>query len=133
MKRSVLDSFALLSYLQGEPHGEVVRDLLEQAKAGERQLFCCWVNLTEVYYTIARRLGNSRAAEVLLLLEELPLQFLPADRAISLQAAEIKRQFPLALGDAFAAGAARHLEADVVTGDPEFRHLADLVQIIWLA
>lgn len=133
MKRSVLDSCALLAHLLGEPRGRVVRKLLEQAREGDRLLFCCWVNITEVHYAISRRLGQHRAAEILRILEELPISFLPAGRDICLRAAEIKRQHTIALGDAFAAATALVLEAEVVTGDPEFRQLEGVVSVRWLA
>jgi ribonuclease VapC len=132
MKRSVLDSFALLAYLLGEARGRAVHTLLQQAQKGQRQVYCCWVNLAEVHYTIARRLGEAKACEVLRMIEELPLHLLAADREISLKAAEVKSQHNIALGDAFTAGTALHLGGEVVTGDPEFRRLESLVPVFWL-
>ncbi len=133
MKRSVLDSHALLALLLAEPGGKVVRQLLEEAEHNERKLFCCWVNLTEVYYTIARRMGQRQASEALYMLEQLPLEFVSAEREISLCAAEVKWRHPIALGDAFAVGTALSLGAEVVSGDPEFARVEDLVPVVRLA
>ena len=132
MKQSVLDSYALLAYLQGESSARTVQRLLKEAEAGKRQVSCCWVNIAEVLYVIARRVGAGKAADLLQLLEQLPLHFLPADRDISLRAAEIKRLHPLSLGDAFAAATALSQEAEVVTGDPEFHRLENALPILWL-
>jgi hypothetical protein len=41
----VLDSFAVLTLLGGEPGGEVVARLLWQAQEGEVRLLMTWVNL----------------------------------------------------------------------------------------
>jgi PIN domain nuclease of toxin-antitoxin system len=44
-----------------------------------------------------------------------------------------KAKYPLSLADAFAAATAMLLDAPVVTGDPMFRAVADLVKIRWIA
>ncbi|MGB9775745.1 MAG: PIN domain-containing protein [Anaerolineae bacterium] len=47
-RRYVLDTFALLAYLRGEPGAERVRELLLSARAGESRLSVCLVNYGEV-------------------------------------------------------------------------------------
>jgi predicted nucleic acid-binding protein len=49
-----------------------------------------------------------------------------------LEAARVKAQFPLSYADAFAISTALRSQAMVVTGDPEFRAVAHLVEILWL-
>jgi hypothetical protein len=44
----------------------------------------------------------------------------------------VKAQFPLSYADAFAISTALRSQAMVVTGDPEFRAVAHLVEILWL-
>lgn len=48
------------------------------------------------------------------------------------EAAEVKAWYPIASADAFAAQLAVKRKAPLVTGDPEFRMMADLT-FVWLA
>jgi len=54
------------------------------------------------------------------------------NETLSLTAARIKADFPLAFADAIAAAAAQREGASVVTGDPEFKKIEHLVPIEWL-
>ncbi len=54
------------------------------------------------------------------------------DRSLTLAAAHIKAQFPLAYADTFAVALGRQENARVVTGDPEFEAVESLVAIEWL-
>lgn len=65
-------------------------------------------------------------------LEQLPVKFLAASRQAILSAAHIKARFPVAYADAFAAAAALEHAGTVLTGDPEFRSLEQLIDIEWL-
>jgi len=62
----------------------------------------------------------------------LPLQVVSSSPEILWQAALLKAGYPLSLADAFAAATAMILDAAIITGDPEFRAVADLVEIRWI-
>lgn len=51
---------------------------------------------------------------------------------LTLEAARITADFPMAYADAFAMTTAIREDATVVTGDPEFRAVAHLVDILWI-
>ena len=51
---------------------------------------------------------------------------------LALAAAHLKAHHSIAYADAFAAALALQSSAVLVTGDPEFRHLEDVVEIHWL-
>ncbi len=128
----VLDSYALLAYLEGEPGNELVTSLLEQARTGNRELLMCCVNFGEVMYIVERESGLPKAQEVLAAIEELPIQVIEADRGLALAAAHIKAQSAIAFADCFAAALAQIKKAELVTGDPEFSKIKDIVAIKWL-
>ncbi len=48
------------------------------------------------------------------------------------EAAEIKARHPISYADCFAAATAVRFQASILTGDPEFKKLGDLVQVEWL-
>jgi len=132
MKTVLLDSYAVLVYLQDEPGVARVRELLEGARQGEWRLVVQKINLGEVFYQVWRRAGAAKAEEFLLTFRELPVEILdPADDLIW-AACRIKAEYPIALGDCFAAATARRERAILLTGDPEFEKLGDLVQVEWL-
>jgi len=45
---------------------------------------------------------------------------------------QLKSRYPVSLADCFAVALAQSLECPVVTGDPEFRKLEDIVKVEWL-
>lgn len=131
-KRRVLDSYALLAYLQGEPGGRKVRDLLEEAQTSGVPPLMCVVNLGEVYYILHRELGADGAAEYLEAIKLLPIDLVPADEEVSIQAAKIKAEHAISYADCFAAAVAVLHNTSLVTGDPEFREVEQLIDVEWL-
>jgi len=134
VKAYVLDSYALLAYLEGEAGSDRVRELLEAAKEGRCRLYMCVINLGEVLYIVERERGLPRAQETLARIDELPVEFVDADRALALAAAHLKTQCPIAYADCFAAALSQAKEAPLVTGDPEFKQIKPeiVLEIDWL-
>ena len=130
--RFVLDSHAVLAYLQDEPGADIVQGLLDRARRGETTVLCSCVNAAEVYWATRRHHGAHLAERAWAALCQLPVTLVPADERVACEAGEIKAGHSLALGDAFAAATARLQDAEVVTGDPEFAALETLVPILWL-
>ncbi len=86
----------------------------------------------EVLYITERRRGLPLAQKTLALIEQLPIEIVPADRTYVLAAAHIKANYSVAYTDAFAIAAAQKLEATVVTGDPKFASVENVIQVEWL-
>ncbi|MEW6141567.1 MAG: type II toxin-antitoxin system VapC family toxin [Chloroflexota bacterium] len=116
----VLDSYALLTYLGAELGGGRVEKLLESARDGRCHLYMCVVNLGEAMYIVERERGLPRAQETLARIDELPIEIVDANRAITMAAAHLKASCPIAYADCFAAALAQVRGAPLVTGDPEF-------------
>ena len=128
----VLDSFALLAYLAGESGMARVQAILAQCARGESSACLSLINLGEVLYISERECGLMRAQQVLAAIEQLPIEILPASRQAVLAAAHVKAQYRLAYADAFAVAAACERGGILVTGDPEFKAVKEIVQIEWL-
>lgn len=127
----VLDSFALIAYFEDEPAAGQVERALEQALRASR-LKLTLVNWGEVYYSMHRTKGEDRAEECLLVMDELPIDLIPATREMTYEAARIKAKYRIAFGDCFAAALALQTQCPVLTGDREFKKLEKLVEIQWL-
>jgi len=68
----------------------------------------------------------------LALLEQLPIGILSIDDQLVKEAAEIKAEYPVAYADAFCIALARRVQGCVITGDPEFKSVKNLIAIEWL-
>ncbi len=129
----LLDSFALLGYLNNEPAKARVEAALAMAEKKKCRALMCTINLGEVLYQVERLRGFTAAQRTLVLVESLPIVLLEATRELVLDAAHIKATNRLSYADAFVVAAALHEPATVLTGDPEFEVVEELIQVEWLA
>lgn len=128
----VLDSFALLAYLQGEASMPRVQEALDNAQHGLANVFMCIINLGETLYIIEREQGMAKAHEALAAIQILPMEILPAENQTVLNAAHIKANHALSYADAFAVVCAINMQGIVLTGDKEFESVQSLIQVEWL-
>jgi predicted nucleic acid-binding protein len=133
-KNYVLDSYAVLAFLEAEKGSDRVKTLLEEAAQGQCGLLMSVINLGEVVYIVERERGLPRAQGLLALMEEWPLEIENIDQNLALTAAHIKAHASLAYADCFAAALAIQKKAILVTGDPEFKKLKLVsgLQIEWI-
>lgn len=145
--RLVLDAWAVLAWLQAEPGGALVRDLIDWAdgneaagrkarralriRVGRPELLISIVNLGEVFYIIGRRRGEREAGETVDEIRASPITIIPAPDALVMHAARIKLKHSVAYADAFAVATALSQGASLVSGDPELRLLKD-VPVLWV-
>ena len=132
MNRYVLDSFALLAFIQHEPGAEAVKAVIEQADIGRSEAYLSLVNLGEALYQFERRKGSELIPEFLALLDSLPITMVDVNFDRVIEAAHLKATYPFSYADAFVAALAHELDAVILTGDPEFRELGDAVHVQWL-
>jgi len=128
----ILDSFAVLAYLAGEPGMSRVQEVLEVAVRGEHRIWLSWINLGEVLYITEREVGLAQAQAVLAAIEQLPIQFLDVTKERVLAAAHIKANYRVAYAESFAIAAAQELGGTVLTGDPEYESITALVPVEWI-
>lgn len=132
MRSSVLDSYAVLSYLYAEPGHEKVVDLLEKAVDAGKNALIAAPNWAEVRYIVERKAGPVRWSEIRNRLMGLPIEIAPVDRELAELAGQIKVKGKMSLADCFAAALAKDRKSDLYTGDPEFRSVEGEVRIVWI-
>lgn len=128
----VLDSFALLAYLEGEQGGVRVKAVLRAAVQHTVRVYLSQINLGEVMYITERERGLAAAHKVLALLDQLPIDLLAATKERILDAAHLKAHYAVAYADAFAIAAAKEVSGVILTGDAEYSAVEKLVAIEWL-
>ena len=131
-KNKLLDSYAILLWIQNEPGAQIIEELLLSAKKGQINLAVSEINLGEVYYKCIRRTGKNHAVEILEQFSLLPVEIVPVDWNLICKASELKADIPIAYADCFAIATALLKEATIITGDPEFAQASHLVNIDWL-
>ncbi len=128
----ILDSYAVLAYLQAEHGGEQVRDILQEAASHRATAWLSVISLGEIFYITVRKRGESEAREIVGDISMLPAELIPADIERVLAAARIKAQHPISYADAFVVAAAVEFKATITTGDPEFKHIESIASVLWL-
>lgn len=132
IKRYVLDSYAVLAYLEGEQGGEKVASILKDALSGKVEVYMSVINWGEVYYIVLREQGPAIANLYLQTMEKYPIEIIGAEKELTLGAARIKAFNKMSYADAFAAALAQIKKAYLVTGDKEFDVLKRTVNILWI-
>ena len=128
----VFDSHALLKFFQKEKGYEKVLHLLEEIKRAGATKYINAINLGEIIYTTKREFGDQKKMEVLANMERLNFRVLPIPNQLIFQAAEYKAQFSISYADCFALASAVEYKAVIVTGDPDFRKVAHVAEILWI-
>ncbi len=132
MPARVLGSFALIAYFRDEEGAQTMENLLITAGKKDTPLRMTDVNYAEVKYSIVKKDGAAAWHEAEKILQGLPIDFHSTNRALADTAADFKARFKISLADAFAAALARETNAELVTGDPEFKALEKEIKIHWL-
>jgi predicted nucleic acid-binding protein len=132
MKRWVLDASAVLRWIEDGPGATRVEELIFQAGSGGTQVSVSAVNWGEVYYVIAHKQGEDRAAFFSARFRDLPIEIVPADYSRAERAGIFRNKFSVAYADAFAASLAASERATLMTSDYDFKRVADGVSVEFL-
>jgi predicted nucleic acid-binding protein len=127
-----LDSYSLISYIEGEAGKDTMIEVFRSARDSGKHCLLSVVNWGEVYYITLREMGQQRAEEVAHLIHTLPIDLLPVDLELTKQAATFKALKKMSYADCFAAALAKHRRVELVTGDREFKQVEGEVKILWL-
>lgn len=134
-KKFVLDSYAMIGYLENEAFSDRVQDLLFEARNGIATLYFHMIHFGEVYYITLREQGQALADLAYSRVKGLPLIFLEnINEELVRTAAHLKATHPISYADSFAAALAMIKKCPLLTGDPEFSSLEKkgILRIEWL-
>lgn len=129
-KKIVFDSYALLSYLKKEDNYQKVKETLS---SNDTLNLMNELNVGEVYYILARHKGLAQADYFIeVILKSLPIVVVANTFEMIIKASAIKAKYAISYMDCFAVAIAVTEQASILTGDPEFKKVQELVQIEWL-
>ena len=131
-KAIVLDSWAVIAYLEDEPAAEKVANIIADAHDQEIPLLMTVVNAGEVWYIVAREASSADADASVRQLHDLGIEFVDADWTLAKDAGYFKSKNKMSFADCFAAALAKQRKANLATGDPEFKQVEPEITIEWL-
>ena len=131
LESKVVDSWAMVAWIQQEVAAPSVRRFLNEADAGNIQLIMSAINVGETFHILAKRSSLALAEAFLNRLPSLPIHVVVPDEEGIMAAARIKAAHAVAYGDSFALALAQAEHASVITGDDEIRKCG-LVPVDWV-
>src|SRR5213595_2006697 len=136
MATLVLDAHALMVLFNDEPGADEAGKIFLKAESGNPQLLMSVINWGEIYYSILRGASQEIADSKLHEIAGMRIELVPVDaRDLELvrQAAVFKATKKMSYADCFAAALAKINNAELVTGDAEFKVVeSELKKIRWL-
>ncbi len=132
MAVKVLDAYALMAFFEDEPGADAVRGIIQESVEKETSLAMSVINLGEIWYAIARSNSAEVADRYIGDIKGLGVEIVDADWALTRQAAMFKARGNISYADSFAAALAVLKNAELVTGDKEFKPLENEIRIMWL-
>jgi len=130
--KHVLDSYAILTYLKEEPGWQKVRSVLWEAFKNKNTVFLNCVNLGEVYYVVYREYGARLADQAVSMIKLWPVKLVNVSEELAIIAGRMKAENKISYADAYVIATAISKKAIILTGDPEFKSVEELVNISWL-
>lgn len=133
MNKFILDSYALLCLFDGKRQNEnkAIKKLLESADHNKISLYMSKMNEGEVYYKLCKYIGKEIALGFRADIKRgiFPIQIVPVnDRRVD-EASAIKAEYNISYADAFCIGLAKEMGLPVITGDPEFDAVKDIIRV----
>jgi predicted nucleic acid-binding protein len=123
----LVDSWAWIEYFKGSAAGEKVKELIENS---QDKVIVSAVNIAEVYNSFLRDYStpdNKRYAEASRNAMKQRSYVYDVDEEIAVDSAKVKHEKKWGLGDSIIYATARREGAKVLTGDPHFRGLKDVI------
>lgn len=131
-KAIVLDSWAVLAYMEDESSGQKVADLIGDAHEHGIPMLMSVVNAGEVWYILAREVSEAEADKAIHELRQLGIEFQDVDMELARVAGGFKAKHRMSYADCFAAALAKEHKAELVTGDKEFKQVEAEIKILWV-
>lgn len=97
----VLDSSAVLRYIDGETGSDRVEYIFGERDGKQAQVAICAVHWAEVIYILLKRLARDEVQEALEILQDLRIEIVPVTAERAQRAASIRHRYRIPFADAF--------------------------------
>ena len=126
-KDYVLDTSAILAVWQGEDSSEDLKELVNEAGKGKCKLYLSFMTFFEAYYTVKKKVGESKAFEIYYWLSNsFPAERVDLTESILVRAGDLKAKYKISAVDAWIVAMGLFKNANIVHKDEQFDHIRDL-------
>ena len=127
-KPYILDTSALLTYIEDEDGSDEVEDLLVKAENGEIEIYIAFVSITEVFYITLQEKDETEALRRIKLIQSLAVKFVESYENLNLSAGKLKAANRVSLADSYIAALCQEYRGILVHKDPEFEKMTSSLQ-----
>lgn len=128
MSGYVLDTSALLAFIEDEEGVEEVETLLQMALDGEAELFISVISCIEIFYISWREQGKKIAEDRLGFINKLPIAQEALIKELATIIVEIKATKTMSFAGSCVAGLSSFKKATLVHKNPEFKRIENRVK-----
>ncbi len=118
----LIDSWAWVEYFKGSEAGEKAKEWIE---GGERAIIST-INIAEVYRWILQSYDEATAEAKRRIMKKRCF-VIPVSEGIAVEAAKIRKERKLGLGDAIIYSTAKSENSKILTGDEDFKDLDNVI------
>ena len=120
----LVDPWAWIEYWSGAPHADQAGSYIE----GDEEVVVSTINLAEIYYWVLLHY-DEKTAEGKVMTVRKRCFIIPVEEEIAIEAAKIKHKAKRSLADSIIMATAKQAKAKILTGDPDFKGLRDVIYI----
>jgi len=124
----ILDTSALLTYIEDEEGSEYVEDLLIRGEKGDVAIYLAFISLTEVFYITAKERDVSEAFKRVKLIQSLAVRVEESNENLNVRAGSLKAKNRISVADAYIAALCQEYNGTLVHKDPEFEKISPRVK-----
>jgi len=128
----VLDSHALLLFLEKEEGYEKIQKILFSAVEKDEPLLMTSVDYGDFYTVVLRECTKEKVEELELTFSNLPIRVVDIDAILSREAAKLRAEKKISLANSFAAALTKLRRGELITADKEFKSLESDIKISWV-
>jgi predicted nucleic acid-binding protein len=127
----VIDAQPLVAFIRREAHWQRIGAVIKASTRGEATLRMTAVNAGEVVLGTERALGALVGHRTLDVIQGWT-DIVDADLELAARAAWFKLRGGISYADCFAAALSHRDGLPLITGDPGFRRVEDVIRVVWL-
>ncbi|MCU0287329.1 MAG: type II toxin-antitoxin system VapC family toxin [Acidobacteria bacterium] len=120
----ILDTSALLTYIEDEEGAADVENFLIKAERGEVEIYISFISLTEIFYISIQEKGETATLQRIELIQSLTVQVVESYKDLNMKAGKLKATNRISLADSFIAALCRDYNGILVHKDPEFEKMS---------
>ncbi len=128
MTEYIIDAYAWIEYLEGSSRGVKIRNIVENSK---NKVYTCAVTIAEIVSKFLRRNFDPETAFNAIIADS---HVISVNDKLSFVAGQLHAEMrkhvkDFGLADAYILACAKNYNAKIVTGDPHFKNVKDVVMI----